>query len=121
MCVFLFVHSRYKQDFLKAYYTFQYQIVFDPVTKTQRPLTNPPKGFKVEDHSYLGRIDPNHDSVLQKALGLRNPISDVVVNLSLPPNYDPFSFVHLRKAENNPKALLSRHIETAALYFHSKR
>lgn len=121
MCVFLFVHSRYKRDFLKAYYTFQYQIVFDPVTKTQRSLTIPPKGFKLEDHSYLGRIDANRDAVLQKALGLRNPISDAPVNLSLPPNYDPFSYVHLHKVESDPKALLRRHIESATLLLHPKR
>ena len=117
----VFVHSRYKQDFMKAYYTFHYQIVFDPVTKTQRSLTEPAKGFNLQDHSYLGRIDTNHDIVLQKALLLRNPISDVEVNLSFPPGYDAFNYVHLRKEENNPKALLCREVESAASLLRSKR
>ena len=121
MCFFLFVHFRYKQDFFRAFYTFRYQIIFDPITKSQRPLTKPEKSFKLTLHSYLGSIETDQSSALDKARGLVNPISGSKTNLSIPPSYDFFRFISSPKMNNKQKVILQQHVKSAAAALRSKK
>jgi exonuclease-1 len=49
------VPPNYEKDFLKADYTFLYQLVFDPVTEALTPLNSIPDDLQDEDLSFAGQ------------------------------------------------------------------
>jgi len=64
----LIVNQAYIDGFVQANYTFLHQLVFDPITRTLRPLTDYPSWKQASDFPYCGEILDDETS-LQMALG----------------------------------------------------
>lgn len=80
------VTQEYRDGFMKARNTFLYQLVFDPIDRLLKPLTNYPDGMGPEDYPYAGKF-VGHDRGLQIALGNVNVQTGEVVA-----NFDPQSY-----------------------------
>ena len=77
------VSQEYRDGFLKAVNTFKYQLIFDPFTRTLRPLTPYPEDKDFNDYPYAGKFI-GHKKALQIALGNINIYSGEYVD-----HYDP--------------------------------
>jgi len=64
----LIVDQNYIDGFVQADNTFLYQLIFDPATRTLRPLTDYPSWKKASDFPYCGEI-LDQDTSYQMALG----------------------------------------------------
>jgi exonuclease-1 len=73
------VPPNYEKDFLKADYTFLYQLVFDPVTEALTPLNSIPDDLQDEDLSFAG-----HHLSPRKAKGIAygniNPLNHAIMD-----------------------------------------
>lgn len=80
------VTKEYREKFMQAINTFLYQLVFDPISKTLRPLNQYPDNLGPEDFPYAGKF-VGHERALQIALGNVNVQTGEVVD-----NFDPNTF-----------------------------
>ncbi|XP_047492578.1 exonuclease 1-like [Penaeus chinensis] len=82
------VTKEYRDGFMQAKNTFLYQLVFDPVERTLRPLQEYPEGKGPEDYPYAGRF-VGHERALQIALGNVNVQTGEKVDDFCPETYVP--------------------------------
>ena len=80
------VSQDYIDRFIRANNTFLYQLVFDPVTRTERPVTPYPQSLNIDSLTYCGSYSPPH-TALQMALGNMNIFTKIQVD-----DYDPDTF-----------------------------
>lgn len=80
------VTQEYREKFMQAINTFLYQLVFDPISQTLRPLNHYPDNMGPEDFPYAGKFI-GHERALQIALGNVNVRTGEVVD-----NFDPKTF-----------------------------
>ena len=94
------VTQDYIEKFIKANNTFLYQLVFDPVTRKEKPLTPYPDALseEIESMTYCGTYSPP-DIAAQMALGNMNIRSQRQVD-----NFDPdMTGMNLSASSANPK------------------
>ena len=77
------VNQEYRDGFMKAVNTFKHQLVFDPLARKLRPLTDYPEGKDADDFPYAGKFI-GHERGEQIALGNVNVQTGEVVD-----NYNP--------------------------------
>lgn len=80
------VTQEYREKFMQAINTFLYQLVFDPVSQTLRPLNQYPDNMGPEDFPYAGKF-VGHERALQIALGNVNVRTGEIVD-----TFDPNTF-----------------------------
>lgn len=94
------VTQDYIEKFIRANNTFLYQLVFDPVTRREKPLTPYPDtlGEEIESMTYCGTYSPP-EIAAQMALGNMNIRSQRLVD-----NFDPdMTEMNLNTSSANPK------------------
>ena len=94
------VTQDYIEKFIRANNTFLYQLVFDPVTRKEKPLTPYPDALSeaIESMTYCGTYSPP-DIAAQMALGNMNIRSQRQVD-----NFDPdMTGMNLNVSSANPK------------------
>ncbi|XP_042233541.1 exonuclease 1-like isoform X2 [Homarus americanus] len=82
------VTKEYRDGFVNALNTFLYQLVFDPISRTLRPLIDYPDDKGPEDFPYAGKFI-GHERALQIALGNVNVQTGEVVGNFDPETYKP--------------------------------
>lgn len=80
------VTQEYREKFVQAINTFLYQLVFDPISQTLRPLSDYPDGTGPGDYPYAGKF-VGHERARQIALGNVNVQTGEVVD-----HFDPETF-----------------------------
>ncbi|XP_045113559.1 exonuclease 1-like isoform X2 [Portunus trituberculatus] len=80
------VTQEYREKFMQAINTFLYQLVFDPISQTLRPLSDYPDGMGPNDYPYAGKF-VGHERARQIALGNVNVQTGEVVD-----HFDPEIF-----------------------------
>jgi len=94
------VTQDYIEGFIRANNTFLYQLVFDPVTRKEKPLTPYPADLReeIETLTYAGAYS-SPDIAAQMALGNMNIRSQKIVD-----NFDPDkTTINLNTSQVNPK------------------
>uniref|UniRef100_A0A0P4W1D1 Exonuclease 1 n=1 Tax=Scylla olivacea TaxID=85551 RepID=A0A0P4W1D1_SCYOL len=80
------VTQEYREKFMQAINTFLYQLVFDPINQTLRPLSDYPDDMGPNDYPYAGKF-VGHEKARQIALGNVNVQTGEVVD-----HFDPETF-----------------------------
>lgn len=83
------VTVEYREKFMQAINTFLYQLVFDPVNQTLRPLNDYPDNMGPDDYPYAGKFVGN-ERARQIALGNVNVQTGEVVDTFDPETYKVF-------------------------------
>ena len=104
MRVVVRINFRYEAAFFKAYNTFRYQIVYDPISHSQRPLTNPSTSFRLADHPYLGVVEEDREKVELLAKGLIHPFSGEDMGIVVPEGSRSFSFSDLKRLRQSEES-----------------
>ncbi|XP_052106919.1 exonuclease 1-like [Mytilus californianus] len=95
----LTVTDEYIDGFIKAYNTFLYQLVFDPLKKRLVPLHDYEDGIESSDVPYAGPYIP-HEKALQIALGNIN-----IYTMEKFANFNPDNFVPSKASKKKSKSL----------------
>ncbi|MEN2496902.1 MAG: Rad2 nuclease [Marteilia pararefringens] len=98
----------YTRLFKIANYIFQYQIIFDPNTKEQRPLNSMPELPQSDIFDFIGVIDSNRDSATDFSSGNIDPATGAKVS-----DLKMLSFQSL----NGSQIALDREVETFSRQF----
>lgn len=79
------VTNEYREGFIRAMNTVKYQLIFDPLTRSLRPLTSYPSGCDHKDFPYCGEFFGDEKG-MQIALGNVNVQTGQVIG-SFDPDY----------------------------------
>ncbi|CAL4065400.1 unnamed protein product, partial [Meganyctiphanes norvegica] len=97
------VSQEYREGFIKARNTFLHQLVFDPMTRLLKPLTDYPEGKCAENFPYAGEFI-GHERALQIALGNVNVQSGKTVD-----NFDPDKVLSQKSSDWRKKVSSKSH------------
>ena len=100
----MMINCRYEAAFFKAFNAFRYQIIYDPVSHSQRPLTNPHQSSRLADHPYLGVVEECREKAEMLARGQIHPFSGEDMGFVVPEGSDPCAFLNLKRFRHSEES-----------------